>query len=68
MTTDQMQAVWQLCRQGFPLAADEATERWSLGKAYRLKLDMHVARSLEMLIDQCNWEVRLTTRKPPGQE
>jgi hypothetical protein len=58
MTTRQVQAVWELCRQGFPLAADDAEERWSLGEVYQLDLDAPLARSVEALIEQCNWEVR----------
>lgn len=58
MTTNQAQALWELCRQGFPLAADEAAERWNLGLTFELQQRARLARSVQFLLDQCNWEAR----------
>jgi hypothetical protein len=62
MTISQSQAVWELSRQGFPLAADEAESRWERGEVYRPdgQLDLH--RGIKHLIDQGNWESRLYSR------
>jgi len=60
MTTNQSQAHWELCRQGLPLAADEAAERWDRGQPFKLENGVHLARYLEALIRQCNWEVQRT--------
>jgi hypothetical protein len=57
MTTNQSQAFWELCRQGLPLAADEAAEQWDRGKPFELENGVHLARYVEALIRQCNWEV-----------
>ena len=57
MTISQLQATWELCRQGFPLIADEAAAQWETGKAFELDLPVCVPREVEHLIDQCNWEV-----------
>lgn len=57
MTTNQSLAHWELCREGLPLTADEAALRWDRGQTFELDLDMRLSRSLEALIEQCNWEV-----------
>jgi hypothetical protein len=57
MTTNQWQALWELCRQGLPLAADEAAEQWERGQPFALEDNVHLARYIEALIRQCNWEV-----------
>ena len=57
MTFTQTQAVWELCRQGLPLLADEAAERWERGLHFRLQSQVRIARAVEALIEQCNWEV-----------
>lgn len=57
MTANQSQALWELCRQGLPLAADEAAERWDRGQPFELENGLHLARYVEALIRQCNWEV-----------
>lgn len=57
MTTNQSLTLWELCRQGLPLAADEAAERWNRGECFELPSGVRVSRSLEALIEQCNWEV-----------
>ena len=57
MTMRQSQAIWELCRQGFPLEADEAAERWEHGEAFELETGVRVPRTVENLVDQCNWEV-----------
>lgn len=62
MTTNQEQAIWELCRQGLPLAADEAAERWTLGQTYQLQHRVRLAASIRELIDLCNWEVNRTGR------
>jgi hypothetical protein len=57
MTISQAHAIWELCRQGLPLSADEAELCWEQGKAYRLDEPVKLPREVESLIDQCNWEV-----------
>jgi hypothetical protein len=57
MTTNQSLALWELCRQGLPLAADDAAEQWGQGQQYELAPGVRVSRGLEALIEQCNWEV-----------
>ncbi len=56
MTHEQVQAVWELCRQGYPMSADEAEQRWSDGQPYQPDDLMQVPRSLRALIEQCNYE------------
>ncbi len=56
MTISQLHAVWELCRQGFPLTADEAAARWERGEPYEPERQLHVTREIEQLIDRCNWE------------
>jgi hypothetical protein len=57
MTSAQSQALWELCRQGLPSIADEAAECWDRGLHFQLQYPVRLARSLEALIEQCNWEV-----------
>jgi len=59
MTSSQSQAVWELCRQGYPLAADEAAEHWEKGEPFQPDLGARVSREVEHLIDCANWEVRV---------
>lgn len=63
MSTKQSQAIWELCRQGFPLSADDAAKCWSSGQRFEFseKFTVGLGRSLEDLIDQCNWEVEKDT-------
>ena len=61
MTSNQYQAVWELCRQGLPLAADEAAQHWDQGHPFELDSYVRIARSVEVLIEQCNWEVERLT-------
>jgi hypothetical protein len=58
MTINQAQALWELCRQGFPLTADEAESCWEEGKAFLPEWGTSVSRSLERLIDRCNDEIQ----------
>jgi hypothetical protein len=58
MTTSQTKAVWELCRQGLPLIADEAARRWDQGQPFELDAELRLARSIKYLISQCNWELR----------
>jgi hypothetical protein len=58
MTISQAQAIWELCRQGFPLTADEAADRWERGEAYEPEQQLPVNREIAQLIDRCNWEIR----------
>jgi hypothetical protein len=62
MTISQLQTVWELCRQGFPLTADEAAARWEKGETYEPARQLHVTREIEQLIDRCNWEVDARAR------
>jgi hypothetical protein len=57
VTVIQAQAIWELCRQGFPLDADDAAEHWEKGQPYRPDGQLKVPRDVERLIDACNWEV-----------
>ena len=57
MTTYQSQAIWELCRQGYPIQADEAELRWRSGGAYHPDPYMKISRTLLVLINQCNFEV-----------
>lgn len=60
MTANQTQAHWELCRQGFPLEADQAAQQWDRGQPFEFHLGVRLARSVEALIQQCNWEVQRT--------
>lgn len=62
MTISQLQAVWELCRQGFPLTADEAAARWEKGEVYQPDRPLRVTREIAHLIEQCNWEANDQTR------
>lgn len=57
MTRIQSQAVWELCRQGYPLTADEAAERWEKGESYIPDRQLRVNREIRHLIETSNWEV-----------
>ncbi len=57
MTVSQSQALWEMCRQGFPLRADEAEKQWESGRIYQPDLDLHLPRKIAELIDRCNREV-----------
>ncbi len=57
MTPTQSQAVWELCREGLPSLADEAADCWERGVQFALQPGIHIARGLEALIEQANWEV-----------
>jgi hypothetical protein len=57
MTIIQAQAIWELCRQGFPLDADDAAEHWEKGEPYEPDGQMKVPRDVERLIETCNWEI-----------
>lgn len=57
MTISQSQAVWELCRQGFPLTADEAAEHWDNGEIYLPDRQVKTSRETAQLIDRCNWEI-----------
>ena len=62
MTSTQSQAIWALCRQGLPLAADEAEQCWSRGEPYHLDYCGKIPRLLNTLIEQCNWETQAAHR------
>lgn len=64
MSTKRTMAFWELCRQGFPLLADAASDCWERGKRFELQNDIQVARSLKALIDQCNWEIERPINSP----
>lgn len=57
MTSSQEQAVWELCRQGFPLTAEEAAAHWERGETYEPNLQARVSREVKRLIDRSNWEM-----------
>jgi hypothetical protein len=56
MTFNQSQAVWELCRQGLPLLADDAEEHWENGEPFQIDLPVKLPREFMHLIDCCNWE------------
>lgn len=56
MTISQMEAVWEPCRQGLPLTADEAAARWEKGEVYEPDRRLPVTREIAQLIERCNWE------------
>ena len=62
MTFTQTQTVWELCRQGLPLLADEAAEYWEKGLHFDLHPGVHIARAVADLIEQCNWEADRTVQ------
>lgn len=64
MTFTQSQAVWELCRQGLPLLADEAAECWDRGLQFKMQSQIRIGRAVEALIEQCNWEVTRRRRAP----
>jgi hypothetical protein len=57
VTNTQSSTLWEICRQGLPLLADEAAERWDQGQPFELQPRFHVAPTLEAMIKQCNWEI-----------
>lgn len=58
MSTKQSQAIWELCRQGFQITADRASRSWDRGEPFDPGgLEPRIGRSLEDLIEQCNWEL-----------
>jgi hypothetical protein len=57
MTISQSQAVWELCRQGFPLTADEAADHWERGETYEPDFLVRVTREINRLIECANREV-----------
>jgi hypothetical protein len=56
MTNRQTAAVWELCRQGFPLSADEAELSWENGKPFFPDWSIKISRTLARLIEDCNQE------------
>jgi hypothetical protein len=62
MTTSQAQALWELCRQGLPLSADEAEHCWEQGQTYKLREPVKLPREVECLIELCNWELVVTAQ------
>ena len=62
MTISQAQALWELCRQGLPLSADEAERCWEQGQTYQLREPGKLPWEVAGLIEQGNWEVSVTAR------
>ena len=58
MTSTQSLAVWELCRQGFALNADEAEQCWEHGDAYMPQEQLELSRESVRLIECANWEMR----------
>ena len=56
MVTHQAQALWELCRQGYPTCADEAESRWNAATAYCPDPEVRLSGLLRLLIDKCNCE------------
>lgn len=68
MISYQSQALWELCRQGYPASADEAETRWDAGKVYHPDERVCLSRVLRVLIEQCNDEVSGGTVEAAGRE
>ena len=62
MTISQAQALWELCRQGLPLSADEAERCWEQGQTYQLREPVKLPWEVAGLIEQGNWEVSVIAR------
>lgn len=56
MTISQSQAVWELCRQGLPLMADDAEILWRNGRSFEPDTHLRLSRETLSLIEQSNWE------------
>jgi hypothetical protein len=56
MTNSQELALWELCRQGFPLSAGDAEALWEEGRSFRPDRPLDLPRSLQQLIEDCNRE------------
>jgi hypothetical protein len=61
MTIIQAQAIWELCRQGFPLDAEDAAEHWENGEPYLPEQQLRVPRDVER---QAQRSVRLCVSNP----
>ncbi|NKN32578.1 hypothetical protein HF203_05015 [Marichromatium bheemlicum] len=57
MQTKQTQALWELQRHGLPEIAETAARHWQAGQRYDPEDTLPIPRSLETLIEQCNWEI-----------
>ena len=57
MTSYQLQTIWELCRQGLHMSANEAERCWKQGEVYHLDCDGKVPRMINGLIERCNREV-----------
>jgi hypothetical protein len=57
MTNTQTSTLWEICRQGLPLVADEAAECWDKGQPFEMEPKYRLARSVDALINQSNWEI-----------
>ena len=68
MISYQSQALWELCRQGYPASADEAETRWYAGKVYHPDERVCLSRVLRVLIERCNDEVTGGTVDGAGGE
>ncbi len=56
MTISQSQAVWELCREGLPLLADDAERRWETGATFEPDTRVRLSREARGLIERSNWE------------
>ena len=57
MNASQSQAIWEICRQGFPLVAEEAKNLWERGATFQPDGAIPLPRSVRRLVDRCNWEI-----------
>lgn len=62
MVSSRNEVWWELCRQGLPLAADEAAVAWENNQTFELERGVRLSRWVEALIRQTNWEVERTSR------
>jgi hypothetical protein len=57
MISYRAQALWELCRQGYPNSADEAETRWDAGELFHPDERVRLPRMLRVMIERCNDEV-----------
>lgn len=54
MNVEHRQLVWELCRQGYPLVAEEAADCLARGEYYEPSWQVRLTRRLRYLLNICN--------------
>ena len=57
---DALLIMRELCREGYPLLADEAADTWYHGNIFQIDDETRISRTVAALIDQCNWLIAHT--------